>query len=196
MSIPSLLSHIGMHVPRGVSIDGRIIIGSEARTAISQGTATAVAPHTFHGGNDPTGRTDRTPWWEEDERRNRDIEAVRSAFPGFQLVEPRDYVWRGVIDTGRGRFQVALKGNPSGRVPSIVMEHPRRLERPEGRRMRRSPHLYDSGALCVAAEEDWNRDQHTTATAIAWTAHWLAAYSEWRMSGHWPTPGYVPRATG
>lgn len=196
MSIPSLLSHIGMYVPRGVSVDGRIIGGSEAGYAIAQGTATAVVPHTFHGGDEPAERSGERPWWEGDERRSRDIAAMRGAFPGFELVDPDKYLWRGVIDTGRGRFEISVVGSPSGQIPSIGVEHPRQLVRPEGRSMRRSPHLYDSGRLCVAAAEDWDQDKHTTATAIGWAAHWLAAYTEWRMSGHWPIPGYVPRAAG
>ena len=67
------------------------------------------------------------------------------------------------------------------------------LGRYEGRRFRRPPHLYDSGALCVAATSDWDQERHTTATAVAWGAHWFAAYTEWRMGGHWPTDGFVRR---
>jgi len=52
-----------------------------------------------------------------------------------------------------------------------------------------SPHLYVSGNLCVADRSEWDPVGHDVATAVAWGAHWLAAYTEWRMSRHWPVDG-------
>ena len=51
-------------------------------------------------------------------------------------------------------------------------------------------HLYLSGNLCVADISDWRPGEHTSATAIAWAAHWYAAYTDWRLGGPWPTDGY------
>jgi hypothetical protein len=48
----------------------------------------------------------------------------------------------------------------------------------------------------VADTSDWDPQVHTTATAIAWAAHWFAAYTGWRIAGGpWPTEGYRPRFT-
>ncbi len=117
------------------------------------------------------------------------------AFPSFQLDRDNgSYTWQGVLDTGHGRYRIEVVGNRTGGMPFIRSLQPRRLGRNEGARWRPSPHLYTSGGLCVAETTDWIPGQHTTATAIAWAAHWLAAYTVWRIGGPWPTEGYRPRA--
>ncbi len=110
------------------------------------------------------------------------------------LDDGGDYAWVGEIDTGRGRFLVLVLPQLDHSLPSVKVIRPGRLGRPEGRRWRRSRHLYDSDALCIADREDWKPQIHDTAVAVAWAAHWLACYTEWRMSGRWPTEGYVPLA--
>lgn len=196
MSLPSLLRRVGHAVPRGVSVDGRIVTGAAAAAAIAAGTANRVAPHAFHGGKDPTTPDQESgAWWENAEARARDTAAMAAAFPTFRLDDgDGGYDWRGVIDTGRGRFRVAIIGSPRGRLPQVVPLQPRSFSRHEGRTLRRSPHLYDSGNLCVAAQDDWDAEHHTTATVVGWTAHWLAAYTDWRLGGPWPTAGYQPYA--
>lgn len=166
-------------------------------------SVTALAPHTFHGGSDPepspVQRSSREPlgeydnaWWNVDPvRLNTDQAVVRAAFPSFQLNrDDGNYKWQGVLDTGRGRYLIDVAGNRAGGMPFIRPLQPRRLGRHEGARWRPSPHLYTSGGLCVAETTDWIPEQHTTATAIAWAAHWLAAYTDWRLGGPWPTDGY------
>jgi hypothetical protein len=135
-------------------------------------------------------------WWNTDpSARQRDVEAMSRAFPGFIMFDDDDDFWYGgKIDTGRGSFLIKVLPHTDKSLPTILLANKIRLGRQEGRYWRRSPHLYDSGALCIAAVTDWNPDAHTTATAIAWAAHWLAAYSEWRVSGVWPTEGYGKNA--
>ena len=60
---------------------------------------------------------------------------------------------------------------------------------------RLAEHLYLSGNLCVADTADWDPAKHTSVTAIAWAAHWYAAYTDWRIGGMWPTEGYRPNAS-
>jgi hypothetical protein len=196
MTLPSLLRFVGVDIPRGVSVDGRVLTGRAATAAVSAGTATAVVPHSFHGGDDPQPASARTAWWDNPAARDGDIAAVAQAFPSFRL-DPRDggHTWSGAIDTGRGRFDVSIVCDRAGGLPKIVPVRPRALGRNEGRRgFRRSEHLYLSGNLCVADIADWDPAAHTCATVIAWTAHWYAAYTDWRLGGPWPTDGYRPRA--
>ncbi len=196
MSLPSLLRRIGVDVARGVSVDGRLLTGRAATAAIATGTATSVVPHTFHGGEDPPPEPTPAPWWHDANARQVDIDAVARAFPAFRLDDhDGGHSWSGTIDTGRGRFAVKVLADAAGGVPRIVPERPHRLGRNEGRRgFMPSPHLYTSGALCVADVSDWDPTRHTSATAIAWAAHWYAAYTDWRLGGRWPTDGYRPNA--
>ncbi len=196
MTLPSLLRRIGVDVARGVSVDGRVLTGRAATAAIAAGTATSVVPHTFHGGDDPPPQPAQTPWWHHTAARGSDISAVALAFPRFRFDE-RDggHTWSGTLDTGRGRFAVDVIADPARGLPRIVPVRPRGLGRNEGRRgFQPSPHLYISGELCVADASDWDPSRHTSATAIAWAAHWYAAYTDWRLGGPWPTDGYRPDA--
>lgn len=196
MTLPSLLRRVGIDVPRGISVDGRVLTGRAATAAVVAGTATSVAPHLFHGGDDPVPDPASSPWWDRPAARDADVAAVAAAFPGFRLDDTDGrHVFTGTIDTGRGRFTVSVVADPAGGLPRIVPVLPRALGRHEGRRgFRPAEHLYVSGNLCVADEGDWDREAHTSATAIAWAAHWYAAYTDWRLGGRWPTDGYQPRA--
>lgn len=198
MTLPSLLRHVGVHIPRGVTVDGRVLTGHAAVAAVAAHTATAVAPHTFHSGEDPPrSPATRPAWWDDPAARAADVAAVHAAFPGFRLDDSDGgYAWHGVLDTGRGRFAITVVGSPERGLPQLVPVRPKALGRSEGSRgFRKSEHLYTSGNLCVAALEDWDAQHHTTDTAIAWAAHWFAAYTDWRMSGgSWPIDGYHPHA--
>jgi hypothetical protein len=197
MTLPSLLRHLGIHAPRGVAVDGRILT---LRQATTTGTAiTPLAPHTFHDGPDPEpeGPPDSDPWWRADPAsRMADTAAMATGFPGFSLTDPNGagYDWTGILDTGRGWFRVLVLARRDHSIPVVRVLSPRRLGRDERGRFRRAEHLYDSGALCLADTVDWDPARHTTAVAVAWTAHWLAAYTEWRLSGMWPVEGYRPHA--
>ncbi len=202
MTMTSLLRQVGIDVPRGVTVDGRLLVGRPAVAAISAGTAKAVAPTLHHGGPAPVLEPPATDapsryadaWWNVDPvARADDIAAVARWFPGFRHdATGGGHNFTGVIDTGRGRFRVAVVGNPDGGQPHLVPIQPRALGRREGRGFRRSEHLYDNGNLCVAREEDWHPAKHNTVTAIAWAAFWYATYTDWRLGGPWPTPGYQP----
>lgn len=196
MSLPSLLRYVGLDIPRGVSIDGRVLTGRAATAAVTTGAATAIVPHTFHGGNDPAVQTAPSAWWDDSAARDSDIAVVRRNFPHF-ILDRRGggHTWTGTIDTGRGRFAVAIAADSADGLPAIAPVRPRALGRNEGRHgFRPAPHLYLSGNLCVADTGDWHPGEHTSATAIAWAAHWYAAYTDWRIGGPWPTEGYRSNA--
>lgn len=188
MSIATLFRHVGIDVPRYVTVNGTVVTDP----ALAPG-GLSVDRHRFHGGAEPEveGPGLASAWWNRDvERRRRDEAAMRMYFPGFALhAEGDEYLWSGVIDSGRGTFRVGIVPRVDGSLPLVISLN-RTLGRHEGRRFKRSPHLYDSGSLCVAAFSDWDPARHTTATAVGWTAHWFAAYTVWRMSGRWPTEGY------
>lgn len=107
---------------------------------------------------------------------------MKERFPGFMLERSEETgrpYWVGQINTGRGQFIVAIYHRRSRKLPpTVCVLRPERLGRHEGRRWRRPPHLYDNDDLCVCELEDWDPDQHDAATVGAWTAHWLAAYTE------------------
>lgn len=197
MSMPALLSHFGINTARYVTTTGEIVFDGVTRVGDgvahpTHGTVTPVAKHTFHGGEEEPDDSHDGPtvWWDEDQI-NRHIEAMKRSFPNFIYVPPEDGsgpCWGGIIDTGRGKFEIGIFLRRDEGLPSIVVFN-RRLGAPAGRRWQRSPHLYDNGNLCVADRDDWNPDEHTGATAAAWSAHWLAAYTEWRMSRKWPVEG-------
>jgi len=194
MTIVSLLSHLGVHVPRGVSVDGRILTLSQA--AATGTPVHALAPHTFHGGPDPETDEAAVSWWEASpEAKEADVLAMGSAFPGFVLLDERgSYDWIGRINTGRGRFTLLVRGNAARGIPTVRPVQPSHLGRNVNGLFRPSDHLFLSGSLCLATEKEWDPDVHNTVTAVGWAAHWFAAYTEWRISGIWPTPGYHPHA--
>src|SRR5712692_3282664 len=190
MTLATLLRHFGVDVPRYVTVDGRIVLDSavaEARAPM------ALAPHRFHAGDDPSPSRNAfdSAWWNvEPDARAADEIAMRMHFPSFVLLDDDgDYAWAGELNTGRGRFGILAMPQTDHSLPSIVPRH-RGLGRNEGKRCRKPPHIYTTGNLCVAATAHWNANSHTTATAVAWAAHWFAAYAEWRMNGQWPTEGY------
>lgn len=197
MSLPTLLKAVGVHVPRYVTVDGQIVLASPTVTA-GESAPLRVEPHRFHGGQDPAAdRIDScSAWWNQNPvAAQRDKNAMERAFPRFVLLDDDgDYAWFGEIDTGRGRFLVLVLPQLDGVLPSVKVIKPKRLGRQEGRRWRRAPHLYTSHALCIADQVDWKPQLHNTTVAVAWTAHWLACYTEWRMSGQWPSDGHVPGA--
>jgi hypothetical protein len=198
MSMPALLSHFGINVARYVTTTGQIVFDGVSGTGGTYrhaefGRVTPVAPHTFHGGeaelDDPLPTT---PWWEDDEQILRHTEAMEVCFPGFAYVRPeggRAPSWVGEINTGRGKFVIGVTLRRDGGLPAIRMIKGPRLGVYAGRRWVASKHLYVNGDLCVADRNDWNPTVHTAATATAWAAHWLAAYTEWRFARRWPTEG-------
>jgi hypothetical protein len=192
MTIAALLEHVGIDVPRYVTVGGRIVF-DHAPASVSQSSPMPLAPHRFHGGEDPAPdrSTYADAWWNVDvAAREVDEAAMRAHFPNFiQFGEDGDYAYGGELDTGRGRFKILVMPHVDRSLPSIIPLH-KGLGRPMGRRLQRPPHLYTSGNLCVADTADWRPAEHTTATAVGWAAHWFAAYTEWRITGRWPTDGF------
>ena len=198
MSMPALLSHFGIDTARFVTATGEVVFDGVTRVGNSfahavHGAVTPVAKHTFHGGEgDPDdGRVGPTVWWNDEHQISRHVQAMELAFPNFVYVPPDDDsgpIWGGTIDTGRGKFEIGVFPRVDQGLPSITVFN-RNLGAPAGRRWHPAPHLYVNGNLCVADRDDWNPAEHTVATAAAWAAHWLAAYTEWRMSRLWPVEG-------
>ncbi len=192
MTIADLLTHHGHKRPRWVDIDGRMVFSAPAIAS----SALAVKPHTFHGGEDPVEDNVDTVWWDDDASLKVHLDAMSTHFPGFIYLEPEDGnspAWTGTLDTGRGRFRVLVMTRHDRGLPSVVILGPK-----IGKNTRRGwtmpPHVYLSGRPCIADQDDWNPDEDTVATAVAWLAHWLAAYTEWRFTNRWPIEGFLPDA--
>lgn len=199
MSMPALLSHFGINTARYVTTDGQVVFdgvicsGSSCSHA-TLGRVTPVLGHTFHGGegqsDEPMDQTE--PWWDDPSEIARHVDAMQTCFPTFVYLPPDGGLeprWIGVIDTGRGRFRIAIALRRDRGLPHVSIVRGPRLGVHSGRRWIPSPHLYLNGNLCVADRDDWDVRQHTAATVTAWAAHWLAAYTEWRFSRRWPVEG-------
>ena len=202
MTIASLLSKLGRRTPLFVTVAGQVIGAADVVKADGEfrhpnhGRVTSVAKHAFHDGDDPIPTEVVNAWWINDpsaleiERNN-----MALAFPGFTEVTTDGRPgWTGEIDTGRGKRWIELVHRRDHGLPSVEVLSARRLERRAGRRFVRSPHLFTSGKLCVAYADDWNADEHDAVTVVAWAAHWLAAYSEWRFTSKWPSEGAAVEA--
>lgn len=198
MSMPALLSHFGVNTSRYVTTTGQIVFNGATKvgatfTHADHGVVTPVVRHTFHGGVDEPEEHDGPAevWWADKEQVDRHIESMETAFPGFFCLPPDGGAgpcWAGIIDTGRGSFKIGIFARRDQGLPRIVI-FDRHLGVHAGRRWQPSPHLYTNGNPCIADQGDWDAAQHTVATAAAWAAHWLAAYTEWRMTRRWPAEG-------
>ncbi|SFB38878.1 hypothetical protein SAMN05192575_109175 [Nocardioides alpinus] len=200
MTIADLLTHHGHKKPRWVDVDGRMLFSAPAATS----GALALKPHTFHSGEDPVDSPDpgvarsltaaNLPWWSNPDDLEPHRAAMAAHFPGFTYFEPdedRGPAWIGVLDSGRGRFRIGVVLRRDRGLPFVTV-----LNTKIGKNTRygwTSPsHAYISGNPCIADQDDWNPDEDMVATAVAWTAHWLAAYTEWRITNRWPIEGFHP----
>lgn len=197
MTLPALFRKVGINVPRHVTVGGQVILDRDVSASVLASTSythTSVKPHRFHGGEDPSPAQGESAdaWWIRDiKAKDDDIEDMRKRFPGVIVLDEGDSLAYGLhLDTGRGKFRLLIVPRSDKSLPSVVVVEPKRLGRTEGRRFKRAPHLYDSDALCVASTSDWEGHNYQTSVAAAWAAHWLACYTEWRISGIWPTEGY------
>lgn len=195
MSLPALFSKLSPRIPLFVTVDGRLVADAVTGTPRGYehptfGPVTRVEPHTNHGGPVPTVDP-APPWWLSDPGLlEAETAAMKRAFPGFRRTPSRTPAWVGTLDTGRGRFEVTLTHRPDHGLPLITPTKPGLFQRHEGRWTRKSPHLFINGDLCVAGQDDWDSSVHDATTALAWTAHWLAAFTEWRITGRgWPRDG-------
>lgn len=198
MTMPALLSHFGINTARFVTATGEIVFdgvtsASNGFTHALHGPVTPVTRHSFHGGaEEPDDQRDtELAWWDDEAELGRQLNAMAAAFPNFTYLPSEDGAapcWGGMIDTGRGKFEIGVYPRRDGGLPQVVVFNTR-LGAPAGRRWQKPPHLYTNGNLCVAGREDWKSGEHTVATATAWAAHWLAAYTEWRISRRWPIAG-------
>jgi hypothetical protein len=197
MTLPRLLSKMARRTPRFVTVEGVIISADDGVIATPNGhrhpeygPVTAVRRHTNHGGVPPP-ETEARPWWERDPALlEREKQAMDRAFPGFAFTEMGGRpAWQGEINSGRGRFGIIIVHRPDHGLPHVIPVNPSLFRRQEGRRVRKSLHLYADGRLCVADQSDWASGRDDASTVIGWAAHWLAAFTEWRITGRWPREG-------
>lgn len=186
MGLASLLSHFGIDAPRIVSAVGRVDVGGS-------GPGIAITPHTFHGGDDPIEAAEAVPrpWWMDLDALDRERVEMAAWFPGFREVdrgEGEPPAWVGEIDTGRGRFRVLIAHRADRGLPWVI-PFSTNLGKNSKRGRVKPPHLYLSGRLCVAAQDDWDPARDTAVQVVAWTAHWLACYVEWFVTDRWPSEG-------
>lgn len=187
MSLPRLLQLATGRVPLYVTVDGQLVRDAVAPSGRQN---VRVEPHTNHGGTIPHPADAARPWWIEDPHRLwSEATRMRDMFPGFALTAPNGRpTWIGSVDTGRGRFTIIIEHRSDlADLPRVEVLRPTRLERKEGRRYRRSEHLFDDDSVCYADDSDWRPDVgHDATTVVAWAACWLASYTHWRMTGWWP----------
>jgi hypothetical protein len=197
VTLPSLLSKMSRRAPRYVTVDGIVVAGEvgvqrtpEGVTHPHYGVVTPVRRHQNHGGTE-FDDVNQESWWDEHpELLAAEKLSMGAAFPGFSLVELDGNIgWRGKINTGRGRYEITILHRPGRGLPRVVPSSPGLFCRREGRRLVKSPHLFLTGNLCVARAQDWDPAREDATTVVAWTAHWLAAFSEWRVTGRWPCSG-------
>ena len=192
MTLLQALRALGHEAPRWVSPSGRLVFSDPGREA------QPVKPHTFHGGKDVAEDANAAVprWWQTDAEQTRDKAAMAEAFPSFTRLDnpERPPAWHGTIDTGYGRFDILIQHRLDHGLPYVVPISPSKRQREQGRRIARAPHLFDSGALCVADQSDWDSEEDTTATVVAWAAHWHACYVSWFSNGQWPTSALRPSA--
>jgi hypothetical protein len=198
MSVLCLLRKISPKTPRFVTLDGQLVFGAAAVGSSyqhpSRGPVARVEPHHFHGGtSDDTVEAEALePWWvEHPERVEEEVERMKSAFPGFELIDRTETLtWKGSIMQPPWKFDLLLSHRKDHSLPIGKVISPSRLGRPEGRRFVKPPHVYLSGNPCFASKDDWDANTHDMVTVVCWAAHWIAAYREWWMNGSWPTVGY------
>ncbi|WP_071606298.1 hypothetical protein [Luteipulveratus halotolerans] len=204
MSIATLLGHFGIDVPRYIAMDGQVVIDGVTQESgggyihATHRSVTPVATHTFHGGEEEPldVEADSAPWWQNSEAIGRHVGAMKHAFPGFAFMPPSDGLppcWIGDINTGRGTFTIGVFLRYDEGLPIVKVLKGGRLGVNAGKGWVPSEHLYLNGNLCIADRSDW-KSAHTAATATAWAAHWLAAFTEWRITRRWPVEGFQPRA--
>ncbi len=197
MTLPTLISKMSGRVPRFVTVAGQIVAGNQVVSTANGhyhpelGRVTSVRRHTDHGGM-PLHEAAGPQWWERDpERLELEAAAMTAAFPGFEPVETRGRpAWWGVLDTGRGHFEITVVHRGDHGLPYVVPSKPSLFRRKEGRRFRWAPHRYSDGNLCVASAEDWDADRDEASTVVGWAADWLATFTTWRITGRgWPCEG-------
>jgi hypothetical protein len=58
--------------------------------------------------------------------------------------------------------------------------------------LKRQPHIFRDGSLCVHQAHQWHGNKLVAATIIPWTCLWLAFYETWLETGCWLGEGTHP----
>jgi hypothetical protein len=137
---------------------------------------------------------------------NRQIEAMRSAWPSFKKVRVRagrSVRWIGTLRPALMTYEIEityqvpliieridpLRQQPRVRVVAPPLK-PRKHD-PQGA----LPHVYwddpERPALCLFDHEDrqWSPFDLLADTTVPWTIDWLACYEGWRATGEWTGGG-------
>lgn len=133
MTVATLLAHVGIDVPRYVTVGGQIVLDPAVAATTSP---LRIEPHRFHAGVDPARVRKRfgAAWWNTDlVARAADESAMRTYFPNFTLhgSEQDDYLWSGTFNTGRGSFSILVLPQVNHSLPSVIPMK-KNLGRPEG----------------------------------------------------------------
>jgi hypothetical protein len=191
MSLANAMKTHGMKLDRWMDPNGRIVHGSP-----SLSSAMPIETHTFHGGEETVDAgAVVTPWWQMPGVMDAERDQMKRWCPGFTEIEGGDTdapIWYGSITTRVTTFQVAIAHRADHGLPRVIVDD--RHVSPHVSSS--SPHRYLSGALCVAAQEDWDASVHTAATVVGWTAHWFDCYVHWLFSTphRWPIETHVQAA--
>lgn len=60
--------------------------------------------------------------------------------------------------------------------------------------LRKQPHTFQDGSLCVHQTHEWNGNKLMAATIVPWTSLWLFFYETWLDTGAWEGEGTHPSA--
>lgn len=117
---------------------------------------------------------------------------VRSRFPGFERRTNH-----GTVITWQGKLQPSPRSDIY--VVQIRYEVPfRPVVRVISPRLstwgnlKRQPHTFDDGSLCLHEAHEWNGNRLVAMTIIPWASLWLEFYETWLDTGCWLGEGTHP----
>jgi len=116
------------------------------------------------------------------ERLNMEVELVRSAHPGFDLIDKPDgrLAWVGDIGPSPDllyAYTVSLtypSSYPVSGAPKVEVLEPTIRSG--------APHRFTDGSLCIE-HDDFDAAEHFITDLIGWTCQWLALYERWANGG-------------
>jgi hypothetical protein len=117
---------------------------------------------------------------------------VRAYFPQFRRVASRGNMgsWEGTLHPfpRSNAYRIAISYEIPFR-PVVGVVSP---ELSVYGTLKRRPHTFRDGSLCVHQPHEWNGNKRIAATVIPWTCLWLAFYETWLETGCWLGEGTHP----
>src|SRR4051812_30036760 len=134
MTLAALISKMSGRTPRFVTVEGRVVnstsvvSGADGYRHPEHGRVTPVTRHANHGGKPPDDRP-AAPWWEQEPARLKaEVGAMAHSFPDFEpIVVGGAPAWRGVVHTGRGKFEITVVHRPGHGLPLVIPSQPNRF---------------------------------------------------------------------